>query len=55
MLEGTHLQAYKDKLAKTNGVFADELEGLVDDILDADDILDMEQFEDLDDLMEDLF
>ena len=42
VLEGTHLQAYKDKLAKINSVFEDELEGLVDDILDGDDILDME-------------
>ena len=48
VMEGTHLRAYKRKLAKVNGDFEVELEPLVDDIFEVEDIDDSdEQIEDV--------
>jgi len=49
VVEGTHLQAYRDKLAKVNGAFEVELETLVDDILEA------AEADDPDEQIEDVF
>jgi len=46
LFKDTHIQAYRDKLAKTNGILED-LELLVDEILD------MEGLEDDDEEVED--
>lgn len=36
--EGTHLNAYKEKLGKTNGLFGEDIDQLADEILDRDGI-----------------
>ncbi|HEU0049556.1 MAG TPA: hypothetical protein VFQ43_18360 [Nitrososphaera sp.] len=49
LLDGTYLQAYRDKLAKTNGIVEEDWVALVDEILDA------EALEDEDAEMEDFY
>ena len=42
-MDATHIQAYKDKLAKMNGGFGEDLELLVDEILDTEGFEDNEE------------
>ena len=49
MRDGTHLEAYKEKLAKVNGAFKVGMETVLDDILEG------EEGDSIDEQMEDFF
>ena len=46
LLDGTHIQAYKEKLGKTNGIFGECVEFLADEILDTEGLVDDEEGDD---------